>query len=40
LLTQFVRDEQIRITRLAKDLWQDKNRQQLGACIEVTVQKT
>lgn len=40
LLRQFVREDQVRITKLPEDLWPDKNWQQLGACIEATMTRT
>jgi ubiquinone/menaquinone biosynthesis C-methylase UbiE len=37
LLNQFVRAEQIRVTRIPEDIWPDKNWETLGAVVEVVM---
>ena len=37
LLKQFVREEQIRITKITADIWPDKNWSSVGAVIEVVI---
>ena len=37
LLKQFVREEQIRVTKITEDIWPDKNWKEVGAVIEVAM---